>query len=441
MENFRIKFLKNKISYCEIKKIRFDNINEVIDLYDLSELNTMVGNFEISINILKRISSLNPNWIDINDFIARNYWALHDYSTARNYWKFFDELRSDKLKKLCISNINTIDEVWTQSFGNFAKLFSVLELNENNTQFFWHSEKDNALISNKLLHKIFSEKIKKQKPLELTEAIKHDNYISRYPFYCIKDVNNEFSHFKYSWNSKMIKLSSENKRIKINFDFFASYAEILKQANFKYKNKFVVIHARESGYWNRIGNKMHSTKNSNILDYIPAIKFLISQGYQVVRIGDKSMTKLPEIANLIDYAHLDIKNDFLDIFFIRYCEFMITSTSGPNEVAGTLMTPVLAVNWFPVHAVPYSSFDLVLLKTVRNKLNGRKLSFDELYKLPYAEFSYYMLEQYGYEVIENTSDEILYATKKMQGKVENSHKNSFNFSKYNISSEAEIINI
>ena len=55
---------------------------------------------------------------------------------------------------------------------------------------------------------------------------------------------------------------------------------------------FVTLHARESGYAENKNSEREFFRNGNIDDYNLAIDFIIKSGGKVVRVGDKSMSKI-----------------------------------------------------------------------------------------------------------------------------------------------------
>ena len=71
------------------------------------------------------------------------------------------------------------------------------------------------------------------------------------------------------------------------------------------KTKFVTLHVRESEFYN---NKKGSYRNGNIKDYIDGIKFLVDEGYYVIRLGNNKMSSIDDMVakfngKLIDYAN------------------------------------------------------------------------------------------------------------------------------------------
>ena len=61
----------------------------------------------------------------------------------------------------------------------------------------------------------------------------------------------------------------------------------------------------------------HNYRDSNINNYIPAIKALIKKGFYVVRMGQIAKKKLNiKSKKFIDYSFHSLKDDFMDFFFV-----------------------------------------------------------------------------------------------------------------------------
>jgi putative glycosyltransferase (TIGR04372 family) len=104
----------------------------------------------------------------------------------------------------------------------------------------------------------------------------------------------------------------------------------------------VVLHARADNYH---GLEKQAFRNADIETYEPAVRDLLDRGYQVLRIGDRGMPRLPvkhkhyrELPRLLGYRHE------LDPYFISKAAFMIGCQSGPCAYARALGTPLLSVN-------------------------------------------------------------------------------------------------
>lgn len=107
--------------------------------------------------------------------------------------------------------------------------------------------------------------------------------------------------------------------------------------------RIVVLHVRGSGY--------HPTatffvyRDANIANYIETIRDLTRQGFVVVRIGDRTMAPLPDLGpQVIDAPFCDDYDEMMDAFFIAKAHFMISSLSGPHELARAFKVPTLTLN-------------------------------------------------------------------------------------------------
>ena len=66
-----------------------------------------------------------------------------------------------------------------------------------------------------------------------------------------------------------------------------------------------------------------SHRNANPKNYIKLIKEIISRGGAVFRVGDSSMTPLPNINGLIDSPFSNLKSEFMDIFLAATSKFVV----------------------------------------------------------------------------------------------------------------------
>ena len=178
---------------------------------------------------------------------------------------------------------------------------------------------------------------------------------------------------------------------------------------------------REKGYRNEtIKNDKESFRNSNPDNYIDAIKFVTAQGGWAIRVGDKSMSNLPKMENVIDYANENIKSEFMDIFLAAKSKFCVGTDSGYFRVPRFFGVPVLLTNC--AHNMIYYSLkseDLYLPKLIKRKSDNTILKLDELFSDPFVLFhSDEHFKNFGYTTIDNKSDEIKNAVSEMMKKVD-----------------------
>lgn len=182
---------------------------------------------------------------------------------------------------------------------------------------------------------------------------------------------------------------------------------------------FVCLHAREGGY-SPIDESIQSYRNSSIENYLPAIRYITSRGGWIIRIGDKSMKSIPDMENVIDYAHHPIKSDRLDIILCASCKFMLGSTSGISLVSNIFGVPVAVANLAPPADLWFGTKDISIPKRIWSHNLQRYLSFEESLEYPHGCYRY--AEDFissGLELIENEPDDILELTKEMMFRLSN----------------------
>ena len=137
---------------------------------------------------------------------------------------------------------------------------------------------------------------------------------------------------------------------------------------------FVCVHVREGGYsgdWSNI-------RNANIANYIGAIKEITQRGGWVVRMGDHSMTKLPALKRVIDYAHSPSRRAIMDVYLLKECCFYVGTSSGITDTTFLLGKPVVLTNmtsW--INVLPQNYGDLTIFKHVYSKSEKRFISIQE----------------------------------------------------------------
>ncbi len=146
---------------------------------------------------------------------------------------------------------------------------------------------------------------------------------------------------------------------------------------------FVCLHVRESGWTDSKSSRSEEFRNSDINTYIPAIKTITNAGGWVFRMGDSSTTPLPKLPQVIDYAHSDLKSDWMDVFLCAQCRFIIGTASGLYTVAVAFGKPAVLTNFLPAYAAySTSAKDIFLPRLCFSKDENRYLTFKELFSPP-----------------------------------------------------------
>jgi putative glycosyltransferase (TIGR04372 family) len=134
--------------------------------------------------------------------------------------------------------------------------------------------------------------------------------------------------------------------------------DLLRPYNITKESRIICIHLRDSAYLDKCHPERdfsyHDIRDSKVEAYEPAIEYLLSKGYKVVRIG-KHTNQSAGIENSDYYDFCTSRHpkegDFLEVFLLSVCQFFMGTSSGPVAIAAVFDTPTLAVNVAPFLAV------------------------------------------------------------------------------------------
>jgi len=181
---------------------------------------------------------------------------------------------------------------------------------------------------------------------------------------------------------------------------------------------FACVHSREGGYA-AYKEHWHSYRNSDIHDYVPAMKAIVAAGGWCIRVGDPTMRPLTTpIPGVVDYALSPLKSAEMDVFLAAECRFMLGNSSGLYVLLATFGKPCALANQAPLSAVyGLGIHDLAIPKWL--KRDGVRLSLVPFMRSPIANYRFTELyEKYGLEVVNNTPEEILALTQEMLDRLE-----------------------
>jgi len=164
---------------------------------------------------------------------------------------------------------------------------------------------------------------------------------------------------------------------------------------------FACVHMREHHYRWRFGIDRVRCVNSK--SYLPMISNIINkQGGQVVRLGDPSMTPLPEMDGLIDLSRSD--NNFPEqAFALSRARFFVGAESGMTQLACAMKAPTATTNTY-IEIGVWNDGDVAMIKKVILP-DGNIISPREM--LESGTLTINKLRMVGTEVIDNTSDELI----------------------------------
>ena len=139
---------------------------------------------------------------------------------------------------------------------------------------------------------------------------------------------------------------------------------------------FVCLHVREAAS-KAEGNDEHF-RNFQIQEYFKAIKYITDQGGYVFRVETSSMSNLPKMKNVIDYANHEENLTFRCIYLGARCKFTIATSSGFWTIPHYFNKPILMTN-SQMSADYYSltEKDFFLLKFLKIKNNKEYASVEK----------------------------------------------------------------
>lgn len=159
---------------------------------------------------------------------------------------------------------------------------------------------------------------------------------------------------------------------------------ILKQFGIPKKAKIICLVNRDRAYLKETeplkNFSLHDYRDTDINNYIPAVKTLIKNNFYVVRLG-KFAEKRLNIKNskFIDYPFHPLKSDFMDFFFVHRCYFHIGANTGLDCLAEIFRKPILIWNMVPLNSLSMNRTKKLL--TCKKHINSRnqKLSLRKIF--------------------------------------------------------------
>lgn len=175
----------------------------------------------------------------------------------------------------------------------------------------------------------------------------------------------------------------------------------------------VVMHVREPGYH----GTLYQLRNASVHNYLPTVRHLVASGYVVVRLGDRSMTPLPDLGpQVIDAPFRPEYEPVVDPYFIGRCAFMVANNSGPVELARSFLKPIVATNSVTQFPLCPTALELYSFKKyLDTRAGGRPLPLREIFERQLSEIpTDRMLRGLGIALQEMTAEEILASCREMQ---------------------------
>jgi putative glycosyltransferase (TIGR04372 family) len=168
---------------------------------------------------------------------------------------------------------------------------------------------------------------------------------------------------------------------------------------------FVCVHCREPGY---APGEKQEYRDGDVDNYRLAMATIVERGGWCVRMGDPTMTHLPKMDCVVDYAHSDLRSDWMDVFLAASCRFFLGSASGLTNVASVFGVPSAIANQAPLSVVfPGGGFDIGIPKLFWSREKGRPLTFAEVLSCSLGDARFQpCYDDAGITIIDNSPEDI-----------------------------------
>lgn len=183
---------------------------------------------------------------------------------------------------------------------------------------------------------------------------------------------------------------------------------------------FICFHARDNAFLDKEQPgrdwSYHDFRDAKIENFLLAADEMTRRGYFAIRLG--AIVKGPLLTNnpmIFDYS-TKFRSDFLDVFLLARCRFLIGTNCGVTDLADILRKPVVKTNAIQFGAeIPLcGSKDLFIPKKFWLRDEKRLITFRELIDKGLRMAMHTVdFEQCGVEVIENSAEEIFDASVEM----------------------------
>jgi putative glycosyltransferase (TIGR04372 family) len=360
--------------------------------------------------------NLNQNYLARNILLSNANWHSQEVSDPKNisYLLEANEIEDKVSQEMGFENLGArfLDSNFTVSIGHMAIALGLrarmARLNEVAPQKFVILT---SAVANEYYLKLWQEYFPTLRLSRTQEEVAKEVFWPLFENIETVRRNGSSEHFLPAHNSLARHWFAENRDpiLTLPTEEIVKGRELLKSWGLDPEGWFVTLHIRESKT-----QKPGYGRNSEPLSYMPAIKHIIRMGGSVIRIGGKESTPLERIKGLVDTTQFSTPGDWVDVFLLSQCRFMIATTSGPSFVPQTFGLPILATNAPAIGNFVWYPNSLVIPKLVRDK-KGRILSIQEVLDSP-AGMSDGWLDgpgSRGIQWVDNSSSEILEGVREM----------------------------
>lgn len=213
----------------------------------------------------------------------------------------------------------------------------------------------------------------------------------------------------------------------INFDKLENRIGIdyLKKNQISDDKKYICAIFRNSEYYNDSNN----SRNVGVNNSLNAIKFFTNKGYKVFLMGGVNLKKnqiLKKTTKIIDYSNSQLKTELLDLYLLFNSKFNICADTGLRDIPYMNRKPVALNNFASLEIIPLedtlATTTFFIPKKYYSINNNQYVKFSKVFELKLYKKNILELKEMGYEIVENSNDEILNLWKETESLIKNNFK-------------------
>ena len=319
-----------------------------------------------------------------------------------------------------------IIELETRKIGHFSLsveifLCEVLNKKVNNKIFYiWFPNRE---ISNNFLFKKWSEIIYIGPRIILEKIFNLSNKYSLLGNLFLS----EYRHWKTpdniigNWQTSDIHNVLEISKPRISFSNSEEQLGLKFLKNIGFENKkYMCFFSRTSCYH----NDPPSIRNASIYTQLKSIEEICKKDFAAIRMSKLDLNNPLNSKNprIYDYAYSDNKSDFLDIYLLFHCSYMVSTSSGIDSIPKINRKKVLYLNFVDIaHSYLLNYTPIILPKKIINFISKKIVPFREVFKkdLLNPHNTKKKLNDLGYDYLDNSENEIYNAINEMHEHVIN----------------------
>jgi len=205
---------------------------------------------------------------------------------------------------------------------------------------------------------------------------------------------------------------------------------ILESTGLTTDKPLVCLHIRDHAYLletqPNAGHAYHNYRDPQIDAYEELVRFLLSEGFSVVRTGNIAEKRMSiEDPSFLDYPFSHVKSDWMDVFLYSVCDFAVAgSVSGIDFLAVLMRKPLVVCDLRPLMPGSYTrDLSKVIFSRMRWRESGVDLTLRESLNNMHSMTSDF--DAAGIEILPNSAQELIEVTQElicmMTGEIAISH--------------------